>query len=332
MADETAVKKDEFGEETPAWAAQAMQMNDSLSQRMDALEGSIKSISDAIQAWTKGGIAAGEPAHADRTAEAKDGAASVGEPGASADNGTEAQKMFRQSEAAETEGQAEFAGQNMNPDAPQAAQERLQRSEGAGPNQADKISSLENGVINMNTQGQEQKDMRGHPGTNHAQDALFAKQAAKMAELESQIKRLSKQPTIEERNALAQSRRHADSIYSRLGREAPEPLPGEQPMAYRRRLADGLKDLSPKAKGLSIDGLPDPVFEVTEERIYQDALEAAKRPDITPPMQLRQHRYQDEATGHMVTEYSGDPMAWMSTFMSPGARVDFNRHPDRQTH
>ncbi len=296
-------------EEVPAWAASFQQTMKDMASRLDAIE-----------AFTKGGV----PSEGQtRTAEAKD----AGGPDSSADNGTEAGRMYAAAEKAEEGPGATFAGEGQSPvTASQSEQESLQRSNGGEPKKPD--GDLENGVINMNTSGQERKDLRGHgeDKMSHHMDALLRQQQAEIEALKAQLGKVSKTPSIEDRNAISKARRRADGVYSALGRETPEVLPGELHISYSRRLADGLKDLSPTLKKANIDGLPEDVFRVAEERIYADAAEATKNPTNMKPMELRSHRYQDEATGHMVTEYHGDPIAWMQTFMAPGARLNIDKN------
>ena len=301
-------------EEIPAWAASFQQTMKDMSARMDAIE-----------AFIKGGVPSDEQT---RTAEAKD----AGNPGESADNGEAGGKMFAAAERAEEGPGASFAGEGKSPvTASQGEQESLQRSSGAGPKAPD--NDLENGVINMNTSGQ-QRDLRGHQDAANQQkmDAMFRQQQAEINALKAQLGKVSKMPTIEDRNEISKARRRADSAYSALNRDVPEVLPGESPLAYRRRLADGLKDLSPTLKSANIDALPGDVFSLAEERIYQDAAEAAKSPANIKPMELRAHRYVDEATGHTITEYHGDPVAWMQTFMAPGARLQIDKNAGRTAH
>ena len=300
-------------EEIPAWAASFQQTMKDMASRLDAIE-----------AFTKGGV----PSEGQtRTTEAKDGS---GNPGESAGNGEEASRMFASAERAEEGPDASFAGEGKSPvTASQSEQESLQRSKGGEPKAPDR--DLENGVINMNTSGQERQDLRGHgeDKTAHHMDAMFRQQQAEIEALKAQLGKVAKMPTIEERNEIGKARRRADSVYSALNRDVPEVLPGESPLAYRRRLADGLKDLSPTLKKANVDALPGDVFGLTEERIYADALEASKSPANIKPMELRAHKYQDEATGHMITEYHGDPISWMQTFMAPGARLNIDKNAGR---
>ena len=141
----------------------------------------------------------------------------------------------------------------------------------------------------------------------------------KLAALESQIGALYKEPSFEDRNALAEARARADATYQAVtGRPASEPLPGEAPIAYRKRMADGLRKFSEKFKAERVDALSGSAFEVIESQIYADAAVAAKRPDILPAGQLRQITRND--SGHVVTEYIGDAEAAWAPF-SRGASM-----------
>lgn len=315
------------GEEVPAWAANFMQTT------KDALD-SMSSRMDEISAKNKGGVPEVEDGQDDyeRTMVAKD---ALGEPAESAANGDIAARKFREAEEAEEHAQAEYAGQGESPvTATESEQERLQRSKGAGPEDREYNRDLENGVNRFNTQGQERSDLRGHGEdktshhSNDRMDALYRQQEARLKEMEARLNKATRMPTIEERNAVAAARKRADSVYSALGRETPEWLHGESPASYRRRLADGLKDLSSTLKKTVMDSLPEDVFGLTEERIYADAMEATKRSDVCPPMQLRPHKYTDE-TGHQVTEYHGDNRAWMAPFMAPGAVTKIDKNAGR---
>ncbi len=168
-------------------------------------------------------------------------------------------------------------------------------------------AELLDGITNLNTAGQRA-------------DAMLRQTRAL-------YNRLARQLTTEERNAVAAARTRADGVYAMHGRPVPETLPGESPRAYRARLAAGLKDFSPNLARTNLDALPDAALELAETRIYQDALDAARRPGSVPAGTLRPHTYQDSATGHKITEYHGDPMAWLAPFMAPGAKVKINRSP-----
>lgn len=219
-----------------------------------------------------------------------------------------------------------YVGQGESPfDASEAEQRRLQRSSESGPGYRGERESgpfydpnLEDGRISHSTSGQRRDRM----------DAIMRRQDSQIAELRGLVRRVTRQPTVGERNQLAAAYHRADSVYARLGRTTPEPMGGESPMLYRHRLADGLKDVSPTLSRSHMDALRDDAFKVAEARIYQDALDEAKRGGGAP-MVLRSHTYQD-ATGHNVTEHYGDPLAWMAPFMGPGACLKIRRPDELQ--
>lgn len=324
------------GEEMPSWAAAFQQKLDSLHSRLDELSEK-----------TKGGVPEVEDGQegTERTAVAKD---ALGQPEASADNGPEAGRKFEETERAETRGEATYAGQGESPvTASEEEQLRLQRSREAGPEKRELDPRLEDGVDRFNTSGQRRdserrdasrKDLRGHDpekrdhhGREDRMDALIRKQDVKIRDLEALVVRATKQPSIEDRNAIAAARKRADGVYAALGRQTPEILPGESPMAFRHRLADGLKDTSESLKKTVMDALPDDVFATIEDHVYADALEASKKPIPNAPLLLRPHHYKDSATGHEITEYFGDNLACWSPFMSPGA-VSKVRRPSKSAH
>jgi hypothetical protein len=189
-------------------------------------------------------------------------------------------------------------------------------------------ADLEDGEVNLSTNGtpgaaselasaMQRGDFDLTTSGQRRLDALTRQSAAL-------FRRLSRQPTMAERNEIAAARQRADGLYARLGRATPDILPGELPSAYRKRLAAGLKDLSPQLRRANLDAVPDAALGAVEDKIYQDALEASRQPAANPTGALRPHTYQD-TTGHTVTEYFGDPMAWMVPFMANGATVRLNR-------
>ncbi len=171
-------------------------------------------------------------------------------------------------------------------------------------------AELLDGIANLTTSGQRADSM--------------------LREARALYSRLARQLTTEERNAVAAARSRADSVYAMHARPVPETLPGETPTSYRARLADGLKDFCQPLKRTNLDALPDAALGVAEDRIYQDALAAAREPGTMPAGTLRARTYRDEATGHNITEYYGDPATWLAPFMAPGARVRINRNPIRE--
>ncbi|OYV52337.1 MAG: hypothetical protein B7X10_00120 [Burkholderiales bacterium 21-58-4] len=135
--------------------------------------------------------------------------------------------------------------------------------------------------------------------------------------LQAQITRLYKEPSYEDRNALAEARARADATFQAVsGKPASEPHPGESPISYRKRMADGLRKYSAKFKAERVDSLSGAAFDIVEQQIYADAAAAAKMPENLPAGQLRKIVRND--SGHVVTEYTGDPKAAWRNF-STGA-------------
>lgn len=170
--------------------------------------------------------------------------------------------------------------------------------------------------VNAN-QIQELKDARRHD-------------AQTLAELTAQLALLTRQPTNEDRNEIAKAFHRADSTYQMLGEPPPMSMPGESPIAYRRRLADGLRKHSTQWKEHAIhDSISGPAFDLVENAIYADALNAAKNPVINDSAS-RLREITTTQHGKTRVEFVGDPRAAWAPFMPPQHQfVKFNNHPDR---
>jgi hypothetical protein len=128
---------------------------------------------------------------------------------------------------------------------------------------------------------------------------------SKIAEMDKRLGDVYREPSFEDRNAISAARSRADSVYQALtGRPVSEAVPGESPVAYRKRVADGLRKFSDKFKEVKLDSLSGAVFEEIEDRIYADAMEAIKSPSVIEPGMLRPISRND--SGHQITEYVGD--------------------------
>lgn len=220
---------------------------------------------------------------------------------------------------------------------PYRSQERMTGHRGARP---DPNGELENGVIRENTEGLRRSDLRGHgeDKTSHHRgdsraDALarenmelrqqIKQQGAKLDEYGSKIERIMREPTADERDQLSQARSRADGVYAMLGKQVNEPLFGESPIAYRKRLASGLQQFSDQFKDVALDSLNGAVFNKIEEQIYSDAVTASKTTQAAPRGVLRPHTYNSK--GREITEYYGDSIACWGPFMAPGTVASVNR-------
>lgn len=145
------------------------------------------------------------------------------------------------------------------------------------------------------------------------------KLAAKIAEMESRMQAIYKEPSIEDRQAIAEVRSRADSIYQALtGQPASMPIPGESPISYRKRMADGLRRFSDRMKDVRVDALTGEAFAVVEDRIYADAQAATRSDAIVPAGTLRPIVSKDD--GHTRTDYIGDSSAWTAPFRAGAVR------------
>lgn len=149
--------------------------------------------------------------------------------------------------------------------------------------------------------------------------------AARMDAVERRVsafeKMIPRQMTDAERDEVAAAFARADSVYQMAGKKAPYAMDGETPIAYRRRLVRGLQSQSPAYKDVRLDtASADPaLFSIIENGIYADAEKNARAPDDVPLMTLRPI-VRTDAAGRRITEFTGDPLAWMSRFM-PAVRM-----------
>jgi 8-oxo-dGTP pyrophosphatase MutT (NUDIX family) len=115
---------------------------------------------------------------------------------------------------------------------------------------------------------------------------------------------------------IADAQARADSVYSAHGDSAPRRLNGETLMAYRVRLAGKMSDHSSQWKGINLASLPAPVFDIAEAKIYADASDAAIHPVGLAAGTLREVAKRQRG-GHEVSEFYGDPDAWMQHYKTP---------------
>lgn len=116
--------------------------------------------------------------------------------------------------------------------------------------------------------------------------------------------------------ALADAQAKADHVYQAFGDAASRPLQGESLLAYRRRMATGLKSHSHTWKDVDLLAIADSTaFDAIEKQVYADALHAAHNPTDLPEGQLRALVSVD-STGRRITTWAGRPASWMSSFSS----------------
>lgn len=133
-----------------------------------------------------------------------------------------------------------------------------------------------------------------------------------------------RQPFIE-----AQAR--ADSVAKLFASQAPPSLQEETLGAYRARLMSPFQAHSPTWKQVNLHKIASDsaALDAAEAQVYKDAVAAATRNNPGDP--LRAVTSVDNATGHRVTRFFGDPMqAWLP-FMGAGVRylIGIDKHAGR---
>lgn len=152
--------------------------------------------------------------------------------------------------------------------------------------------------------------------------------ARRIADVES---RLPKRMSDADYAAMADAQARADAVYSAFGDRAPRALEGETPLAYRRRLAKGIQQHSPKWKKSDlalIASVDSAAFAEIENDIYADALVSAKSPADIPFGELRAVNRVDSVTGHRMTEFYGEPRSWMARFSTGRRKAKLNLSPN----
>jgi hypothetical protein len=110
-------------------------------------------------------------------------------------------------------------------------------------------------------------------------------------------------------NQLADAQCKADAVASLWGQQAPKPLSGESLLGYRRRLLKPFIQYSNAFAKVDIYAVKDKAtFDGIETKVYADATEASKRPDVAPGMLREVVRTRN---GHTYTEFYGDARVWL---------------------
>lgn len=119
---------------------------------------------------------------------------------------------------------------------------------------------------------------------------------------------------------MAAARERFVDITNRLGLEnaSTSALPGESPLAYRIRLATRLRPHTASFKDAPLHKADEPLFNVMEASVYQEADHRANNLPIQPG-KLRMVESRDRGGREVLTPSSdSDPRVWMEPF-SAGA-------------
>ena len=147
---------------------------------------------------------------------------------------------------------------------------------------------------------------------NELHDSKFA---AMQAEID-RLKAANRPLTMAERDEIAKAFHRADKAYQSLGDQTPQAIPGESPIAYRHRLANGLRAYTQSWKTYAFhDSQQSQDFRLVEDAIYSEAAAFAKTPQsdgkrVTREVVTYPH-------GKTRTEFIGDSRDFFAPFMHP---------------
>jgi hypothetical protein len=158
-------------------------------------------------------------------------------------------------------------------------------------------------------------------------NAEIADLKSQLAALTASMREVTRQTSAADRDALAQAQSKFDSVAAMHGERADPPLPGESPLAYRKRNLDRFKKHSAQFKDSRFDSLDTAMLEPIEKIIVDEAVEAARKDSTSGAGLMFAEHYNDDA-GRKITKWHGDPMAWMQHFMT-GAQVGKFIRPQR---
>ena len=133
-------------------------------------------------------------------------------------------------------------------------------------------------------------------------------------------RKMPKQMTDADYEAMADAQAEADKVHHAFGDSAPRPLQGEDLLAYRRRLATGLKKHSSAWKEVDLYGVPEAVLKIAEKQVYADSMQVALNPMDLPSGQLREVKTRD-STGRTISTFVGKPGAWLGQFTAHRRRL-----------
>jgi hypothetical protein len=143
-----------------------------------------------------------------------------------------------------------------------------------------------------------------------------AKARADAQALRERLDRLERGRPVDEQVALSEIQSRFDAVLAAHGDQAPRPMDGESPLAYRRRLIRKVQSHSGQWKEYDFTRADAQLLDIAEPQVRTDAIAAAKNPASVPRGMLREVKVPREGGGH-ITEWYGDPMSWMGRFMLP---------------
>ena len=157
-------------------------------------------------------------------------------------------------------------------------------------------------------------------GDHRMADSVRTEMATLRAEIAALNRRAPAMLSDMDRERFAVIQEQADPAFQAFGDRAPAPLDGETPTQYKRRLGAKLQSNSPKWATSRLSAVSDDaMLDTILTEVYSDSIAAARRGADVMPGQLREISRQ--VGGHIINEFVGEPVSWMSDFAGHARRA-----------
>lgn len=311
-------KADAEGE--PEYHAKLDQILDHLGDlhsKHDALADAHEEMKKRLDACETGGKAAPEAlADADEEENLKD----AGEP---APTVADADEPSPEDEHPENDGAYDSVGAGREPGGTEQSEaaNRWMEDHGAKGDSEDNDGDSDADDEGALDEEREENDLsRNDSRRNSRADATMRKMSTELAATRKALADLQRRVPMElPEDRLAQyasAQALASPVYHAFGdaNGAPHWMNGETLRQYRRRLVRKYQSHSPAWKGVDLSKITDDTaLGVAENQIYADAAKAARTDVGDVPGRLR-HSVRKDITGRHITEFFGDPQAWLAPF------------------
>ncbi len=147
--------------------------------------------------------------------------------------------------------------------------------------------------------------------------------------MQDQVGLLRRPLSDDERTEIAQATERAAAAYREFGWTPSQPVPGESPICYRRRILQPMLEHSQSYAKATLDGVQAAALAGIERTVLDEAVQKARSPSSHAPMTLVPVKERD-VSGREITRFNGDNMAWMQYFMTPGRVGKFVEPPARK--
>jgi hypothetical protein len=147
----------------------------------------------------------------------------------------------------------------------------------------------------------------------------------KLEQMQAQLDAVQRPRADAEAEQIAVAYARADAMAQRFGGRAAVTIAGESALAYRRRLLRGFLQYSPTMANADLAGCSSVALGAVEDRVYHDAAAASRDPARSGLEGKLIAHHEDDGSGRVITTFTGDPLAWMSPYMTSGRKGRFIR-------